>query len=374
VTLSVAATGGAVAYAVPTANDYSGYRQPELQADLDAIHAAGVTGVIGEVDLTEYQLVGHSGVADVISKQPVDAAGYFRIGGNTMTFVAVVVLQLVAEGRISLDDSVERWLPGVVSGNGNDGSQITVRQLLQHTSGIYNYTNSLTDAIGSAQGYEQRRLDHYTPADLVAIAMAHPPAFPAGTGWAYSSTNYIVLGMIIKKATGQDWFQQAQARILAPLHMIHTLYLGDRLYLPDPHADGYQQFTDGGPLIDTTVLNSTLADAAGSLVSTAADLTRFWQALQRGALLPAPQMAQMHDTVATSTPGTRYGLGITELTSICGAMYWSHDGEALGYNTVIGVSADGHRSAVLSLSAGLAQPGGRLKAMDLVNHAMCVLR
>jgi D-alanyl-D-alanine carboxypeptidase len=269
----------------------------------------------------------------------------------------VVVLQLVGEGKLSLDDTVERWLPGLVTGNGNDGRRIKVRNLLQHTSGIYDYLRDIP-TLGSYDQYLAHRLDHYDDADLVALAMKHKPAFTPGTRWEYSNTNYVLAGMLIKRVTGRPWASELRARILQPLGLRETTVPGDTPTLPAPHAEAYQQWNADGALKDTTVLNPTVADAAGSLITTATDLARFWQALQRGLLLKPRQMAQMHETVLAdtwqdSTPGARYGLGIAYFPNRCGG-YWSHPGDALGTSTRSGVSPNGERVAVLSLTTKLA--------------------
>nr|BFE73691.1 hypothetical protein GCM10020092_069920 [Actinoplanes digitatis] len=171
-----------------------------------------------------------AGVGDQERGSPVPLDGHFRMGSNTKTFVSVVVLQLVGEGRLSLDDTVERWLPGLVTGNGNDGRRITVRNLLQHTSGLYNYTGDIT-ALGSQEDYLAHRYDHYEAEDLVALATKHEPGFAPGTSWDYSNTNYILAGMIIERATGRAWATEVRARILRPLGLSHTSEPGDRPYL-----------------------------------------------------------------------------------------------------------------------------------------------
>ena len=124
------------------------------------------------------ELRGTSGVADLDSRKPVNGNGFFRIGSNTKTFISVVVLQLVAEHRLSLDDTVGHWLPGVVHGNGNDGGKITVRELLQHTSGLHNYTDDLQAQITSPQAYRKLEFHQFSRQDLLAIALAHQPTSP----------------------------------------------------------------------------------------------------------------------------------------------------------------------------------------------------
>jgi D-alanyl-D-alanine carboxypeptidase len=376
--VALVAGGSATAYATPVtgASGSQRYDKAHFQRDLDAIRATGITGVVGEIDRGRNRLQARTGVADVSTGKPVPYDAYFRMGSNTKTFVAIVVLQLVGEGKLSLDDTVDKWLPGVISGNGNDGRVITVRQLLQHTSGIYNYTNDLGPINGTPELFRAHHLDHADPTDLVAMAMRHPPVFAPGTSWDYSNTNYIVAGMIIKKVTGQDWSEQVQARILNPLGLVDTFYPGDWPNLPGPHAVGYQQFGVGGPLVDTTAVNYTWAGSAGSLVTTTADLSRFWQAVQRGELLRPAEQAEMHKTVLATTeqgiiPGARYGLGIMWIPLTCGGGYWAHLGDVFGYATDNAVNDDGSRTVVLSLSTQLASPQPFFAAKKLTDHAMC---
>src|SRR5204862_5375433 len=148
--------------------------------------------------------------------------------------------------------------------------------------------------------------------------------------------------------TGHSWRAEMQARILAPLGLRHTFFPGDQPTLPHPHAEVYQQFTSGGSLVDTTLLNPSAADASGGVVSTTTDVTRFWQALQHGQLLGPSQMAQMHDTTLAETfqdiiPGLSYGLGIFWIPSRCGG-FWAHPGDLPGVSTYSGASTDGSRA------------------------------
>ncbi|GIE97709.1 serine hydrolase domain-containing protein [Paractinoplanes rishiriensis] len=341
-----------------------------LQTGVDDLHALGITGVQGLTRVDDRTVRARAGA--------VPLNGYFRMGSNTKTFTAVVVLQLAGEGRLSLDDTVERWLPGAVAGNGNDGRRITVRQLLQHTSGLFNYTNDLA-GLASYEAFRAHRFDHYDPADLVAIAMKHPPTFAPGTSWDYSNTNFILAGMVIERVTGRPWDAEVRDRILRPLGLRHTSSPGDRPTLPRPHARGYHQWEPGGPLTDTTEFNTSVAGAAGNLVTTPADLSRFWQALQRGELLRPRQMADLHRTVLAETfqdyiPGARYGLGIMFVPNRCGG-YWSHGGDMPGMSTANGVSPDGTRVAVLALSTQLADPqpaqAVQKRTLRLIDDALC---
>jgi D-alanyl-D-alanine carboxypeptidase len=376
--VAVAATLAGALVVAGTASDTVDGGNGRLQAAVDDVHGYGITGVQGLTDVDGRVATARAGVASLATGAPVPVNGYFRMGSDTKTFVAVVLLQLVGEGRLSLDDSVERWLPGIVTGNGNDGRKITVRELLQHTSGIFNYLDGLP-LVATADGYQAHRFDQYDAAGLVALAMKQPPLFAPGTSWSYSNTNYVLAGMIVNRVTGQSWAREVHDRILAPLHLDQTYVPGDEPTLRNPHADGYNQFAPGGPLVDTTLFNPAAADAAGAMISTPTDLARFWQALQGGRLLAPAQMAQMHQTVpepdrAQIFPGERYGLGITSIPDRCGS-YWTHSGEALGMITLNGVSPDGKRVVVLSMSTGLADQASRASAnqrtQKLIDDTLC---
>ena len=180
---TTSSTAAATAASAATAPAQHAYSQQDLQRDLDAITATGVPGVLAEVRTGDRQLRGTSGVANLDSRKPVNANGFFRIGSNTKTFISVVVLQLVAEHRLSLDDTVGHWLPGVVRGNGNDGGEITVRELLQHTSGLHNYTDDLQARITSPQAYRKLEFHQFSRQDLLDIALAHQPDSAPGAAW-----------------------------------------------------------------------------------------------------------------------------------------------------------------------------------------------
>lgn len=323
-----------------------------LQVDVDTNHRDGVVGVLAQIRDDHSVIRARAGESKLGSGVPVPFNASFRMGSNTKTFVAIVVLQLAAEERLSLDDTVERWLPGLVSGNGNDGSAITIRQLLQHTSGLPNYTADLFASF-TADDYYRTRFEHDSPEQLVALALSHPPNFAPGTGWSYSNTNYILAGMIIRKVTGRDWPSEVRARITTPLHLTATFEPGDWPDLPNPHSHGYNLFEAGAPLVDVTRYNHTWGGAAGSLITTPDDLTRFWLALQRGELLPPAQMAEMQTTVPATgldaiIPGVSYGLGILRVPTSCGGAYWAHFGDTFGLTTRNAVNLAGTRAVVVS--------------------------
>ncbi|WP_040860260.1 serine hydrolase domain-containing protein [Nocardia niigatensis] len=349
----------------------------QLRQDTESIHALGISGVQARVTTSDgEQLVAISGTADRNTGLPVPPDGYFRMASTVKTLVATVVLQLEAENRLTLDDTIDHWLPGVVRDNGNDGSRITIRQLLQHTSGIHDDLPGYT----TPDEYYQQRYDVYRPDQLLARAMAHAPDFPPGESWAYSNTGYILLAMIIQQATGRPAHQEIQARILDPLGLGGTRWLGAAPTLPDPHARAYQYF---GPGAEVDVTDQIPIDPEDlSWVTTTRDENIFFRALLGGRLLPARQLAEMKHTVPVSAelqqlwPGGRYGLGLVERPSSCGGTYWSHEGGDAGYITLNGVTDDGTRSVVLSMSEAFGDTPDHIRDQEtagslLIDHALC---
>jgi D-alanyl-D-alanine carboxypeptidase len=333
----LAATTAAPALAVTT---------NPLQRALDRVTVQG--GAPGaEAVVTDHGRVTEtrSGVGDVATGKPYPHDAVFRAGSITKTFVATVVLQLVAEGKVELDAPIERYLPGTVGGNGNDGARITVRHLLQHTSGLYSYTDDLL----MTDDFESLRHRGGEPGELVALALEHPPLFAPGSAWSYSNTNYIVAGMLVEKVTGHSLAGELTRRITRPLGLRGTSLPGrgdERL--PAPHPRGYLSL--GGPLTDFTGFDPSIAGAAGALVSTGRDLDVFYTALLGGRLLPAAQLAQMQRTVPVpDDPGSGYGLGLFRRTLPDGTRYWGHGGDIFGFATLAG-ALDGSRAAAVSVN------------------------
>ncbi|MGW5329684.1 serine hydrolase domain-containing protein [Streptomyces sp. NPDC004014] len=355
----------------------------QLQRDADALRDDGVTGVSVALETPHGVRTVRSGVGDLSTGQPVAADGYVRIGSATKTFVAVVLLQLVGEGRLSLDDTVDAWLPGLVRGHGNDGHGVTLRQLLQHTSGLPDYIGEVVPDL-SAAGYRANRWATYTSRQRVALAMQHPPSFAPGSGWEYSNTNYVLLGMVIQAVTGHSWEYEVRARILRPLRLTRTLTPGNWPFLPGPHARNYQQFEPGGAVTDTTIAYLPFdADADGSVISTNTDTNRFFTALVQGRLLTPTQLAEMQRTFEVPAdrgfpPGTRDGVGLFWTPLSCGGGYWGHSGDGFGYLVWPATTSDGRTTITVSLHS---RPGDESSATRqnqdvtaLVDHALCSAR
>ncbi|MGW7428683.1 serine hydrolase domain-containing protein [Streptomyces sp. NPDC054861] len=351
-----------------------------VQRDADALRDAGVTGVTVRLETPRGTVTAGSGVRDLVTRRPVPEDGYLRLGSTTKTFVATVVLQLVGEGRVSLDQTVEELLPGVVSGAGNDGRTITVRDLLGHTSGLSDYVADVFPE-QTARTYFAHRWRAYAPEDLVALAMRHEPAFPAGHGWAYSNTNYVLAGMIIEKLTGRTWDREVHDRILRPLGLTHTDTPGARPFLPRPHASDYQQFTADGPMLDTTIPYRPFDSGAdGSMTGTARDLNRFFKALVDGRLLKPAEQAAMRTMVPVPEgsghpAGTQDGLGLFFTPLSCGGGYLGHGGSGFGYVLRAATTTDGRRTITVSAHSRPADPRTAARQEDalrtLVDNALC---
>lgn len=275
------------------------------QQAMDAAVAAGVPGVTGQATDKYGTWKGTSGLGDLRTDTPRGDRDRYRVGSITKTFVATVLLQLEAEGRLSLDDTVDRWLPGVVTGHGHDGRKITVRQLLNHTSGIYNVTEDkgFQQTVFSRDGFLKHRYDTWSPGRLVRVAMAHKPDFAPGTSWNYSNTNYVLAGMVVKEVTGHSYADEIRHRVIEPLHLRATSLPGTTVTVPRPASRAYSKFPDDPDkkTYDVTELNPTLASSAGEMISDSADLNRFYSALLGGRLLPAAQLAEMKETVPVPT-------------------------------------------------------------------------
>ncbi|CDR01816.1 serine hydrolase domain-containing protein [Streptomyces iranensis] len=346
-------------------------RADPLQQQVDAIHDTGAVGAFAEVTSPHTRDSARAGTAERGTGRPMPHNGRLRIGSATKTFTATVVLQLVGEGRMSLEDTVEQWLPGVVRGSGNDGGRITVRQLLQHTSGIPEVKPEIA-ALNGADGYRAERFRTYTPEELVGSAMRHPPNFPPGTDWSYSNTNYILAAMIIHEVTGRSWAQEVNARIIRPLGLRDTSTPGTFPSIRGPHAHGYAAFSTDTS-IDVTTLNPSMAVGSGSIISTTHDLNRFYAALLGGRLLAPAQLDEMTTTKPAPELGVRYGLGLGEIPLSCGGSYFGHLGELLGYHTWGGVTRDGTRTAVVYVTSDGGQDTQQAMS-TLVDRQLCRTR
>lgn len=320
-------------------------RASGLQHDLEALVAAGAPGAILLVRDGKRTSVLTAGLGDIAHKTPMRADNHFKIASVTKPFTATVVLQLVGEGKLRLDDTIDRRVPGLVP----NGSGITVRQLLNHTSGLHDFE----DNPRYLKPYLNGDFAHYwAPRQLVQMGVSQKPLFAPGTDYSYSNTNYVVAQLIVEKITGNPLGVELKRRIFQPLRLRDTSYPVRQRGLPRPYAHGYM-LLGKPPLTDVTALSPSLAPGSGGIVSTVRDVADFYRALLAGRLLPPAQMRAMKTTVSERTgklvfSGQGHGLGIARAGTNC--VGWGHSGELPGFDVQTVFSEDGRRQAVLMIN------------------------
>lgn len=390
-TLTACGTATAPQATVPAAVVQTGPAAARLTALAQQVVDAGAPGVIVRVDQ------GHGPAIEIARQAPwtktdhaLAASDQFRMGSNTKTMVATVILQLAAEHRLRLTDPVEKWLPGLIP----NGTAITLRMLLNHTSGLFNYTFD-PDVLEAFTGQDTRA---WTPLELIAAAVRHDPQFAPGASYSYSNTNYVALGLVAEKATGHPLDGLVQERIAGPLHLTDThLVTGADTAKRPALAHGYEPDADhiapllppgvpagttfAGPArsagyVDTTWINTSTEWAAGGMVSTARDWARFDSALMSGKLLPPALLKEMRTTVAEESefPNRRYGLGLEQVTTPCGTV-WGHNGQVPGYSSENYTDATGRRTVSIFTTTifGLVEPKAGAANQTLVNAAVCTM-
>jgi D-alanyl-D-alanine carboxypeptidase len=295
------------------------------------------------------------GSARLATGARIELGDHLRIGSITKTFTATVILQLAQGHRLALDAPVSRYVRGVPN-----GGHITIRQLLQMTSGLYNYS----DDPSFNKSLDQDPSRHWTPWQLLHIGFSHAPYFPPGKGYHYSNTNYILLGLIVQKITRRTLSYEFRRRIFGPLGMTDTS-LPATPAMPAPYAHGYQfignvqsltaqpltgkeaawaDWSAGNPY-DVTNASPSWAWAAGGGVSKVSDLLRYAPALATGRGLLGAAMQRQRLTFVPTVPGVPnvgYGLGVANLVGFVG-----HTGQLPGYNSFEGYNPKLHASMVV---------------------------
>ncbi|MFI9411501.1 serine hydrolase domain-containing protein [Nocardia gamkensis] len=341
------------------ANAVAGQDRPELQKMIGEIVDSGFLGVSLRVNDERGEWVGSAGVAELggTAKPPID--GHVRIASNTKTFTATVVLQLVAEGKLGLDSPAAHYLPEF----GLD-ERITVRMLLQHTSGIFNFTGDIyadgtvvlgIPAPGTPLGEQwvDERFKTYRPQELVELALSKPTCFAPGTGWSYSNTNYVLARLLVEKVTGRSFAEEMRARILERLRLSGTVVPETSPEIPEPHAHAYYRYAGDSEekIVDVTRHNPSWNPCGGDMISTTRDLHTFISALLRGELLPAELLAQMCAPHPTGIPAMDYGLGVfvRDLGPDRGIVI-THNGGHAGYATLMYSTPDGDKTMTAALT------------------------
>ncbi|MES4904642.1 MULTISPECIES: serine hydrolase domain-containing protein [unclassified Streptomyces] len=363
---------------------HSGGRNPEtaLRAAVGRLAAEGRAPGAAALALDDGGTrFASAGLSDVRTGRRIHQSDRFRAGSITKTFVAVVILQLAEKRRLGLGDTVEEHLPGLVRGHGNDGRKITLRQLLTHTSGLFDFAGDQRVA---------RRLSGppgaspLTPRQLVRVAVAHRPRFTPGTGWHYSNTNYVLLGLVVESVTGRPYAAETGRRVLTPLALRGTSFPGARTTLPAPHGRAYvaqdgarrhrtprgRTPRDGTPhdraFRDVTDLDPSSAGAAGEAISTLDDLARFYAALLRGDVLRPAALRRMRDTTASDG---WYGMGLFPVRLSCGVTLWGHNGRISGSYVQAVATPGGRHVLVYRLNSDASPPSAA--GRDLLKAEFC---
>ncbi|MEV6577688.1 serine hydrolase domain-containing protein [Streptomyces sp. NPDC051582] len=359
---AAAAPPGAVAVRVPAgAAESPLYRTPPDAAALrKAITGVGpdnkdATAALVRVGGTSGRWAGSSGVADVRTGRAAFDEARFRAGSVTKTFTAAMVLQLAAEAKVDLDRPVQQYLPGLLPSGPGGFEPISVRQLLNYTSGI-------PAAEGPGDSFEAQyahRFDVVDPHAQIAEAAAKGPEFRPGERQHYLNIDYTVLGVLIEKLTGTRYEQALSARILGPLGLRHTSVPSrTESRLAGPHHHGYQAVAKPGggtSLVDVTEWNSSSSWAAGDLISTTADLEKFTEALFAGRVVPKAQLEEMFTVPAVADFETgkaaEQTAGMARFVLPDGTVVYGKTGSRFGYSTVIGGARDLSRTLVYSVNS-----------------------
>jgi D-alanyl-D-alanine carboxypeptidase len=287
---------------------------PAYQRELRKLASDGSSGAVAIVATDAGTWKGAAGWADSQAKRRAHPDDRFAIESTTKTFVATVVLQLVGERRLDIRDTVQQWLPGLFPAR----PQITIRQLLNHSSGIPSDV-----AFSEAPLVRAKRI------------AAWCCLFPPGTSSAYSNSDFVLLGLIVEKVTGRPLDQVVTSRIIRRLHLRSTSYGTERAQQMTPWLGAVENF--GRPV-----------SGDGGIISTVEDLATFFRALLGGNLLAPKQLAEMTRTIATDRPDLRYGLGIWRYRLPCG-FAWGHGGLA-SYQVDVEVARDGSKAVVWAVN------------------------
>ncbi|MBT2230448.1 serine hydrolase [Nonomuraea sp. NEAU-A123] len=325
--------------------------RPELQKAIQEIVDSGFTGVSLRVHDERGEWVGSAGAAELGETAKPPTNGHVRIGSNTKTFTATVVLQLVAEGKIGLDTPADDYLPEF----GLD-RRITVRMLLQHTSGVFNFTGDyypefVPGIVWSGQEWVDNRFKTYRPEELVELALSKPARFEPGTAWSYSNTNYVLARLLIEKVTGRSLAEEMRRLILEPLGLSDTIVPDTSPEIPEPYAHAYYRYEDAGQqkTVDVTRQNPSWISTGGDMISTTQDLHTFISALVGGKLLPAPLLAEMCTPHPTGIPNMDYGLGVFVVNTDGGTVI-SHNGGIAGHGALMYSTPDGSKTLTAAVN------------------------
>ncbi|MFI8763703.1 serine hydrolase domain-containing protein [Streptomyces sp. NPDC053792] len=387
---AAASPGDAGPVPAGSARTSAGLDPAELKSALDGVHGAGVPGVFAEVRDDGRTWRGASGVADVTTGRPVRSDMRHRVGSVTKTFTAAAVMQQVERGRIGLDAPIADYLPQLVPGE--RGRKITVRMLLNNTSGIPDYLPhafpslrafpSLPDV--STESLDDNRFRTFRPGELIAMGLSAPPVGePGGPTGVYSNTNWLILGELLEEVTGVPAEEYITRNVIERAGLRHTGFpTGPRI--EGPHSRLYESFYGLiDPPRDYSVYDMSWVGTGAALVSTMEDLNRFYARLLDGRIVSRSSLAEMQRTIpvrALDGSMIQYGLGLHRVETPCGT-FWGHDGTVWGAGTMSLTRADGKRQMSVAINlirwnkpdaSGKPQPhpiDGAIKS--LYQQAMC---
>ncbi|MEU3205168.1 serine hydrolase domain-containing protein [Streptomyces cyaneofuscatus] len=327
-----------------------------IVAALESALANGAPGAMARYSGPDGVRTRAVGVRDRETGAAMDTRARFRVGSVSKTFSGVVLLQLVEERRLKLDAPVNTYLEGLLPDD-----RITVRHLLSHRSGLADYTDAMFNE--TVPGFEAVRNRVFSYRELLDLSLAEPRTTEPGGAYAYSNTNFVVVGMLIEKLTGRPVADAYQRRIIKPLGLRQTAYVHPDTRIKGTHVRGYLHPDEAGaPLVDSTEQTVSWAQSAGAVISSPADLNTFTSALMRGRLLSPATLEAM--TTVTPTDGTNtrfYGLGLRRYDLSCGTRVYGHTGTVQGYYTYAFSTRDGRRS--LSALANTSNRGAANTAL-----------
>ncbi|NUP25571.1 MAG: beta-lactamase family protein [Nocardia sp.] len=332
----------------------------QLQTALENIHRAGIPGVFAEVRDGDEVWRGAAGVADTETGRPVTADMRHRVGSITKTFTAAAVLQQVEAGQICLDTPIGHYLPELVPGA--RGAAITVRMLINHTSGLAEYLPYAYPSLAcfpviaetSPGSLDDNRLTRFDPTDLIQMGVAAPPACaPGGSPGIYSNTNYLLLGRLLESVSGTT-AEKCITRDVIERAGLRDTELPAGPDIDGPHSRIYESwFGMIDPPRDYSVYDMSWVGPAAALISTVADLDRFFGLLLAGEIVEPSSLAQMQRTVPViSFEGKTidYGLGLHRTEVPGRGIYWGHDGSVWGGGALSMTRADGGRQLTIAVN------------------------
>lgn len=367
---------GFAAVSAPLADPAEAHsKKDSIQTSLDALVRADVApGALASVRDRNGRVTNYTAGTNDLRRARIPTDGYVRMASNTKMYTAVAVLQLVDEGTVSLDEPIETYLPGLLRGDGYDGRNITVRQILNMTSGLATYDFPHVSEWGDT---------YFEPRELLDKGLAKEPVDLAPGEVDYSNTNYILAGLLVQRVTGRPISEVIANKILKPAGLRKTYWpgVGDKT-IRKPHAKGYLYDVEAERWSNITELDPSIAWAAGQMIATPSDLNRFLVALQNGELLTPESLAEMRES-NTFLPGGEdlpdlvweYGLGTTGFNLSCGGVAWGHGGDIDGYSSRSAITADGRAvTIVVTADEGPAGLDGILQVLDAFDAALCASR